>query len=57
MVPLLVYLLKRVGITTRNIGFKRTSKKYYAFALILVLTPPLIWVFCDFVVSQLGLSM
>ncbi len=57
VVLLLVYLLKRIGIAMRNIGFRRTSKKYYAFALILVLTSPLIWAFCNFIVSQLGLSM
>jgi len=31
VVLLLVYLLKRVGIAARNIGFKRTSKKILCF--------------------------
>ena len=56
-VLLLIYLLRGAGITLRDIGFKGAPKKYYAFALVLVLASSLIWAFCDFIVSQLGLSM
>lgn len=56
-VLILFYLLKRVGATPEDIGFRSASKKYYVLALLLVPASPLIWAFCDFAVGQLGLSM
>jgi len=59
VVLLLIYLLRKMGVSLGDIGFKSTRKRYYVFAaiLILVLASSVLWGFCDYIVSLLGLSM
>jgi len=57
IVLLLIHLLRRMGISLRDIGFKSARKRYYVFATILVLASSVLWGFCDYIVSLFGLSM
>ena len=57
VVLLLIRLLRKMGASLRDIGFKSTRKRYYAFATVLVLASSVLWGFCDYIVSLFGLPM
>jgi len=56
-VVLLIYWLKREGISLKDIGFRNTKAKYYLLALIPLLFVQFIWDASEFMVNQFGMQM
>lgn len=57
IVLILLHLLRKEGISLKEVGFKKPHFKYYVFALIPLLIVQFIWDASEFIVNQFGMQM